>query len=96
MNQTFEKVERHLYRRQYKTTGGDWSTKFYAIFVCHDGKRRTFPAGDNLDDARDELGRLRKLNNGRHDWDAQKKKAEEQNGERSRSHNGGTATLRTS
>lgn len=78
MNQTFECVEKYLYRRQYQIAGGDWSTRFYAIFVCHDGKRRTFPAGDNLSDARDELGRLRTLNKGRYDWDAEKKKVEEQ------------------
>lgn len=26
MKQTFECVEKHLYRRQYQTAGGDWST----------------------------------------------------------------------
>ena len=72
-----ERIERHLYRRQYQTAGGDWTTKFYAIFTCWDGKRRTFPAGDTLSDARDELGALRKLNNGRHDWDAEKRKIEQ-------------------
>jgi hypothetical protein len=78
MNQTFEKVEKHLYKRQYPTAGGDWSTKFYGIFTCWDKERRTFPLGDSLQDARDELGRLRTLNKGRHDWDGEKKKVEEQ------------------
>jgi hypothetical protein len=41
-------------------------------------RRRTFPLGDSLQDARDELGRLRTLNKGRHDWDGEKKKVEEQ------------------
>jgi len=40
--------------------------------------RRKFPASDSLDDARDELGRLRTLNKGRFDWDAEKRKAEEE------------------
>lgn len=33
MNQTFERIEKHLYRRQYQTAGGEWSTLFYAIFT---------------------------------------------------------------
>lgn len=68
MNQSFDKVERHLYRRQYKTSSGDWSTLFYGIFVDWKGVRRRFPLGNNLNSARDDLGALRKLNNGRHDW----------------------------
>jgi integrase len=78
MSQTFEQVEKHLYKRQYETSNGDWSTRFYVIFVDWQKVRRRFPAGDNLNDARDELGRLRTLNKGRHDWDAEKKKVEEQ------------------
>jgi integrase len=76
MNQSFEKVERHLYRRQYQQSNGDWSTRFYVIFTCWDGERRPFPAGDNLQDARDELGRLRKLNSGRYDWAKEKAERE--------------------
>ena len=72
-----EKIERHLYRRQYQTAGGDWSTKFYAIFICWDGKRRTFPAGDTLPDGRDELGRLRTLDKGRFDFGAEKREREQ-------------------
>src|ERR1044071_3846994 len=87
MKETFERVTerrgkvevpvKHLYRRQYQTAGGDWRTIYYAVFTDWQGKRRKFPAGDNLDDARDELGRLRTLNKGRFDWDAEKRKAEE-------------------
>jgi hypothetical protein len=72
MKQSFEKVERHLYKRAYQVAGGDFSVKFYAIFVCWDRKRRSFPAGDNLQDARDELGRLRQLDKGRFNFDAEK------------------------
>jgi hypothetical protein len=72
-----EKIERHLYRRQYQTAGGDWSTLYYVIFVCHDGKRRTFAAGDNLRDARDKLGELRNLDKGRYDFDREKREREQ-------------------
>ena len=72
MKQEFERVEKHLYRRQYQTSGGDWSTLFYGIFVDWKKVRRRFALGDNLDDARDELGELRQLNKGHHDWDKEK------------------------
>jgi integrase len=72
----FKSIERHLFKRQYRTGTGDWSTKFYGIFTCWDGERRTFPVGDNLDDARDELGRLRSLDKGRYDFDAEKREKE--------------------
>ena len=51
----FEQIEKHLYRRQYQTASGDWSTVFYAVFKCWDGKRRWFPAGNNLKAAREVL-----------------------------------------
>jgi integrase len=76
MKQTFEKVERYLYKRQYETANGEISTKFYANFTCWDGIRRPFPAGDNLQDARDRLGELRTLNKGRFDFAAEKKRLE--------------------
>jgi len=68
----FEQIEKHLYRRQYRMSNGNWSTKFYVIFTCWDNTRRTFPAGDNLKDARDKLGELHNLNKGRYDFDADK------------------------
>jgi integrase len=77
MKQEFEKVERHLYRRRYETACGDWREAFYVRFVDWKKVRRTFPAGDNLDDARDELGRLHTLNKGRHDWDKEKQEREQ-------------------
>jgi integrase len=78
MKESFERVQKHLYKRQYQKGSGDWATAFYARFVDWQGIRRKFAVGDNLDDARDELGRLHTLNKGRHDWDAEKRKAEEQ------------------
>src|SRR5262245_19901089 len=73
---SFERVAKHLYRRSYRTNGGDWSTLFYGIFTCWDNARRTFPLGDNLNDARDELGRLKTLNKGRFDFDKEKRERE--------------------
>jgi integrase len=77
MNQKFERIEKHLYRRQYQTAGGELSTIYYAEFTDWQGIRRKFSLGDELSDARDKLGELRNLNKGRYDWDAEKKKAEE-------------------
>src|SRR5262245_39187696 len=77
MEETFERVEKHLYRRQYQTAGGQWSTLYCARFTDWKGIRRKFPLGDCLEDARDKLGELRTLNKGRYDWDAEKKKIEE-------------------
>jgi hypothetical protein len=78
MKESFERVQKHLYKRQYQTGSGDWATAYYARFVDWQGIRRKFAIGDDLEDARDELGRLHTLNKGRHDWDAEKRKAEEQ------------------
>jgi integrase len=70
--ESFEQVERHLYKRQYRTATGDWATAYYARFVDWKKVRRVFPLGNSLNDARDELGRLRILNKAHFDWDAQK------------------------
>jgi integrase len=72
MKQEFEQVEKHLYRRRYQISNGDWSGAYYARFTDWKGVRRTFPLGESLTDARDELGRLKTLNKGRHDWDKEK------------------------
>jgi hypothetical protein len=34
MNQKFERIARHLYQRKYRTAAGDWTTLYYARFVC--------------------------------------------------------------
>jgi integrase len=76
MAEKFERVERHLYRRQYQMATGDWSTIYYGIFTDWQGKRRTFPLGNELGDARDKLGELRTMNKGRYDWDKEKAERE--------------------
>lgn len=41
MNQKFERVARHLYQRKYRAAAGDWTTLYYARFVCKlKGKKR--------------------------------------------------------
>jgi len=76
MNQTFEKVEKHLYRRQYQTAGGDWSTIYYAIFVDWKRIRRRFPLGGDLQGARDKLGVLHKRNDAEYDFDKERRERE--------------------
>ena len=76
---SFKGVDRHLYKRQYQTGNGDWSTVHYGRFTDWKGKRRTFPLGDDLESARDRLGELRRLNRGRFDFD--KEKEERKNAE---------------
>src|SRR5262245_15362574 len=78
MEETFERVEKHLYKRQYQTADGEWRTVHLARFTDWKGIRRKFALGDCLDDARDKLGELRNLNKGRYDWDAEKKKIQEE------------------
>ena len=34
MKQKFERIARPLYQRTYRTAAGDWTTLYYARFVC--------------------------------------------------------------
>src|SRR3990167_772464 len=72
MKQNFERVEKHLYRRQYQTGGGDWSTLYYGIFTDWKRKRRTFPLGSDLKTAREELKVLEARNIRKEDFDQEK------------------------
>jgi hypothetical protein len=55
MNETFERIADHLYRRQYQTTGGEWRTQHYAIFTDWKGNRRKFPPDTDEKTARQWL-----------------------------------------
>jgi len=55
MNESFERIADHLYRRQYQTAGGEWRTQHYAIFTDWKGKRRKFPLGSDEKAARQGL-----------------------------------------
>jgi len=74
MEQTFERIERHLYKRQYQISTGEWSTLFYAKFTDWKGKLRTFPLGSDLQGARDRLGVLHKRNDAEYEFDAEAEK----------------------
>ncbi|MCH8054744.1 MAG: tyrosine-type recombinase/integrase [Deltaproteobacteria bacterium] len=68
----FERIEKHLYKRQYQTTSGDWSTLYYGIFTDWKGKRRTFPLGSELKTARGQLKVLEADNIRKVDFDQEK------------------------
>jgi len=74
MEQTFERIERHLYKRQYQISTGEWNTLFYGKFTDWKRKLRTFPLGSDLQGARDRLGVLHKRNDAEYDFDAEAKK----------------------
>jgi len=65
-------VARHLYKRQYQTSTGDWSTLYYGIFKDWKGKRRKFPLGFDLKTAKDQLRILEADNVKKKDFDLEK------------------------
>jgi len=73
MAQTFERLEKHLYKRQYQTLVGEWSTIYYARFTDWKGKRRIFPLGSDLKTAKEELKVLEARNIRREDFDKDKR-----------------------
>jgi len=72
MEQKFDRIAQHLYKRQYQTSNGDWSTLYYGIFVDWKGKRRRFPLGSDLKTAKGELKVLEARNIRREDFDKDK------------------------
>ena len=76
MNQKFERIEKHLYLRQYQTAGGEWSTLYYVRFKDWKGKHRNFPVGSDLKTARDGLRIYEARNIRREDFDLDKVKPE--------------------
>ncbi len=72
MNQKFECIEKHLYKRQYQTSSGDWSTLYYGIFTDWRRVRRRFSLGEILGRARNKLGELRRKNDAEFDFDKDK------------------------
>ncbi len=77
MNESFERIEPLLYKRQYETSNGEWSTRFYAIFVDWKRKRRNFPLGSDLKTARKKLKKLLGQNEMEEDFDKNKSQTEE-------------------
>src|SRR5688572_26258058 len=74
MEQKFERVEKHMYRRQYQTAGGEWTTLYYGRFKDWKGKHRAFPLGSDLKTARDELKVREARNIRREDFDLDNQK----------------------
>jgi len=72
MNRTVQRVAKHLYKRQYQTAAGEWSTLFYARFTDWKGKRRIFSLGSDLKTAKEELKVLEARNIRREDFDKDK------------------------
>jgi len=72
MEQKFVRIAPHLYKRQYQTSNGDWSTLYYGIFVDWKGKRRTVPLGSDLKTAKDQLKVLKGDNVKKKDFDQEK------------------------
>ena len=80
MEQKFERIARHFYKRQYQTATGDWSTYYYGIFVDCKKKRRTFPLGSDLRTAKDELKVYEARNIRREDFDQDKEQRSKEQG----------------
>ena len=69
-----KRVEKHLYKAQYQTSDGNWSTRYYGLFRDWKKNSRCFPLGDNLQGARDKLGVLDQRNHAEFDFDEEREK----------------------
>ncbi len=67
-----KRVEKHLYKAQYQTGDGNWSTRYYGLFRDWKKKQRCFPLGDTLQGARDKLGVLHQRNHAEYDFDKER------------------------
>jgi hypothetical protein len=74
MKETFERIDHHLYRRQYQNAVNEWKTIYYARFVDWQGKRRTFSLGSEIKPAREGLALYEARNVKRENFDADKVK----------------------
>jgi len=72
LEESFERIEKHLYKRQYQNSTGDWQTIYYGVFVDWKGTRRKFSLGETLQGARDKLGVLHKRNDAEFDFGKEK------------------------
>ena len=77
MKHRYRRVARHLYCRQYATASGDWTTLYYARFVCRlKKKKRLFPLGSDSAVAKDQLKKLEARDVDRYDFDLDRKRIE--------------------
>ncbi len=71
MEQKFECLEKHLYKRQYQTAKGERRILYYALFRDRlKGKPRKFRLRSDLKSAREDLKILEARNIQREDFDA--------------------------
>ncbi len=69
---SFKREARHLFKRQYPTSSGDWSTLYYGIFKDWKGVLRKFPLGSKLKPAQEQLAILEADNVKKKDFDLEK------------------------
>jgi len=69
---SFKREARHLFKRQYPTSSGDWSTLYYGIFKDWKRVLRKFPLGSDLKTAKDQLRVLEADNVKKKDFDLEK------------------------
>jgi hypothetical protein len=78
MNQKFERIVRHLYQRKYRTAAGDWTTPYYARFVCRlKGESRVIPLGSDESLAKDKLKKIEAQDVDLHDFDLDRERLQE-------------------
>jgi len=69
---SFKREAKHLFKRQYPTSSGDWSTLYYGIFKDWKRVLRKFPLGSDLKTAKDQLQVLEADNVKKKDFDLEK------------------------
>jgi hypothetical protein len=78
MNQKFERIARHLYQRKYRTAAGDWTTPYYARFVCRlKGESRVIPLGSDESLAKDKLKKIEAQDVDLRDFDLDRQRLQE-------------------
>jgi hypothetical protein len=78
MNQKFERIARHLYQRKHRAAAGDWTTLYYARFVCRlKEKRRIIPLGSDEWLAKDKLKKLEAKDIDRYDFDLDRQRVKD-------------------
>jgi len=79
MEQSFERIGEHFYKRSYSTAKGEQRLKFYALFTDWKGIRRRFPLGSDEKSAKQGLRILEADNVKRVDFDKEReqRRAEE-------------------
>src|SRR3990167_5122671 len=77
MDQKFERVGKHFFRRSYPVAGGNLSIIYYGIFTSKlKRKRRVFSLGSDLKQAREALKALEGRNVLREDFDKEREERE--------------------